>query len=103
MNQGRMFITLKNKRKLTADQVINELSKKFAEVPGATLYMQAAQDLTIGGRLSQAQYQYTLQGEDLNELNVWAPQLLAENARHTAAHAGQHRPAGQRIGGEPDH
>ncbi|MGO9123372.1 MAG: multidrug efflux RND transporter permease subunit [Terriglobales bacterium] len=76
MNQGRMYITLKAKRKLNADQVINELSKKFAEVPGATLYMQAQQDLQIGGRLSQAQYQYTLQGEDLNELNVWAPQLL---------------------------
>jgi multidrug efflux pump len=76
MNQGRMFITLKDKRKLSADQVINELSKKFSEVPGATLYMQAAQDLNIGGRLSQAQYQYTLQGEDLNDLNTWAPQLL---------------------------
>ncbi|MGO9648060.1 multidrug efflux system, subunit C [Candidatus Sulfotelmatobacter sp. SbA7] len=76
MNQGRMYITLKAKRKLNADQVINELSQKFAEVPGATLYMQAQQDLSIGGRLSQAQYQYTLQGEDLNELNVWAPQLL---------------------------
>jgi multidrug efflux pump len=76
MNQGRMYITLKAKRKLNADQVINELSRKFAEVPGATLYMQAQQDLNIGGRLSQAQYQYTLQGEDLNELNTWAPQLL---------------------------
>jgi multidrug efflux pump len=79
MNQGRMYITLKplgKQRKLSADQVIVELGKKFAEVPGATLYMQAAQDLQIGGRLSQAQYQYTLQGEDLNELNVWAPQLL---------------------------
>ncbi|HXY15552.1 MAG TPA: multidrug efflux RND transporter permease subunit [Terriglobales bacterium] len=78
MNQGRMFITLKplNQRKLTADQVIAELSRKFAEVPGATLYMQNQQDLQIGGRVSQAQYQYTLQGEDLNELNEWAPQLL---------------------------
>jgi multidrug efflux pump len=78
MNQGRMFMTLKppGQRKLSADQVINELSQKFAEVPGATLYMQAVQDLSIGGRLSQAQYQYTLQGEDLNELNTWAPQLL---------------------------
>jgi len=78
MNQGRMFITLKplRKRSLSADQVIEELSAKFSEVPGATLYMQAAQDLNIGGRLSQAQYQYTLQGEDLNELNEWAPQLL---------------------------
>ena len=78
MNQGRMFITLKplGERKLSADQVIQELSRKFAEVPGATLYMQAQQDLQIGGRLSQAQYQYTLQGEDLKELNEWAPQLL---------------------------
>ncbi len=81
MNQGRMFISLKplgKQRKLSADQVIVELSKKFSEVPGATLYMQAAQDLQIGGRLSQAQYQYTLQGEDLNELNEWAPQLLGK-------------------------
>jgi len=79
MNQGRMFITLKalgRERKLSADQVIEELSRKFAEVPGATLYMQAQQDLQIGGRVSQAQYQYTLQGEDLTELNQWAPQLL---------------------------
>jgi len=78
MNQGQMYITLKplRDRKLTADQVIEELSQKFSEVPGATLYMQAQQDLNIGGRLSQAQYQYTLQGEDLNELNEWAPQLL---------------------------
>jgi multidrug efflux pump len=80
MNQGRMYITLKpnGQRKLTSDQVIAELSRKFAEVPGATLYMQAQQDLQIGGRVSQAQYQYTLQGEDLNELNEWAPQLLAK-------------------------
>jgi len=78
MNQGRMYITLKplGQRKLTADQVIAELARKFAEVPGATLYMQNQQDLQIGGRVSQAQYQYTLQGEDLNELNEWAPQLL---------------------------
>lgn len=76
MNQGRMYLTLKAKRKLSADQVIQELTRKFGEVPGATLYMQSAQDLQIGGRVSQAQYQYTLQGEDLNELNEWAPQLL---------------------------
>jgi multidrug efflux pump len=77
-NQGRMFITLKplDERKMTADQVIGRLRKKLAVVPGATLYMQSAQDLTIGGHQSQAQYQYTLQGEDLNELNTWAPKLL---------------------------
>lgn len=78
MNQGRMYITLKplSQRKLSADQVIAELSLKFSVVPGATLYMQAQQDLNIGGRISQAQYQYTLQGEDLAQLNQWAPQLL---------------------------
>jgi multidrug efflux pump len=78
MNQGRMYMTLKplGKRKLTADQVIAELFRKFSVVPGATLYMQAQQDLSIGGRVSQAQYQYTLQGESLAQLNEWAPQLL---------------------------
>ncbi len=80
MNQGRMFITLKplNVRKVSADQVIARLRGKLAIVPGATLYMQSAQDLTIGGRQSQAQYQYTLQGEDLTELNEWAPKLLTK-------------------------
>jgi multidrug efflux pump len=80
MNQGRMFITLKplSERKVSADQVVNRLRGKLAVVPGATLYMQAAQDLTIGGRQSQAQYQYTLQGEDLSELNEWSPRLLAK-------------------------
>ncbi|HKN36901.1 MAG TPA: efflux RND transporter permease subunit, partial [Terriglobales bacterium] len=63
-------------RKLTADQVIARLRRKLAVVPGATLFLQSAQDLTIGGRLGNAQYQYTLQGEDLNELNAWAPRVL---------------------------
>ncbi len=78
LNQGRMFIMLKPQaeRKVTADQVIARLRKKLAVVPGATLYMQSSQDLTIGGRQSQAEYQYTLQGEDLKELNTWSPQLL---------------------------
>jgi hydrophobe/amphiphile efflux-1 (HAE1) family protein len=78
MNQGRMYLTLKplGQRKLTADQVIAELFRKFSVVPGATLYLQGQQDLSIGGRVSQAQYQYTLQGENLAQLNEWAPQLL---------------------------
>ena len=77
-NNGRMFITLKplNERKLSADRVIARLRKNLAVVPGATLFMQSAQDLTIGGRQSQAQFQYTLQGENLQELNTWAPRLL---------------------------
>jgi multidrug efflux pump len=73
-----MFITLKPlaERKITADQIIARLRRKLAVVPGATLYMQSAQDLSIGGRQSQAQYQYTLQGENLDDLNNWSPRLL---------------------------
>jgi multidrug efflux pump len=77
-NQGRMFISLKpiGDRKIDADQVINRMRRKLAVVPGATLFMQSSQDLTIGGRQSQAQYQYTLQGENLEDLNYWSPRLL---------------------------
>src|SRR5262249_15284637 len=60
----------------SADQVINRLRGKLAVVPGATLYLQSAQDLTIGGRFGGAQYQYTLQGENLDDLNTWSPRLL---------------------------
>ncbi len=78
VNTGRMFITLKSKpeRRESADQVIARLRKKLAAVPGATLYMQSAQDLQIGGRLGSAQFQYTLQGENLQDLNTWAPRVL---------------------------
>src|SRR5271154_246483 len=89
-NQGRFFVMLKplerrgqcktphfwNPCYLSADDVINRLRGKLAVVPGATLFLQGQQDLTIGGRYGEAQYQYTIQGEDLNELNNWGPQLL---------------------------
>ncbi|HTM37447.1 MAG TPA: multidrug efflux RND transporter permease subunit [Terriglobales bacterium] len=78
-NQGRFFITLNPKgpeRTIPADRFIGEMRRKLAAVPGATLFMQSAQDLTIGGRMGNAQYQYTLQGEDLKELSAWAPRLL---------------------------
>ncbi len=76
-NQGRMFATLKplKERKVSIDQVINRIRPKTSNVPGATLFFQAAQDLQIGGRFSNAQYQYTLSGEDLAELYEWAPKL----------------------------
>jgi multidrug efflux pump len=79
-NTGRMFIMLKplGERKDSADQVIARLRGKLAHVPGATLYLQSAQDLQIGGRLGNAQYQYTLQSESLDDLNVWAPKVLAK-------------------------
>jgi len=90
-NQGRFFIMLKPLAErgscpnhhfwqscpnITADNVINRLRGKLAVVPGATLLLQSAQDLTIGGRFGSAQYQYTLQGENVDDLNNWSPQLL---------------------------
>jgi multidrug efflux pump len=76
-NQGRMFVTLKplKERRVSIDQVINRIRPKTSHVPGATLFFQAAQDLQIGGRFANAQYQYTLSGEDLAELYEWAPKL----------------------------
>ncbi|MGA2809065.1 MAG: efflux RND transporter permease subunit, partial [Terracidiphilus sp.] len=62
---------------VSADEVVNGLRRKLTSVPGATLFLQANQDIQIGGRGSDAQYQYTLSDENLNELNYWAPQLQA--------------------------
>jgi multidrug efflux pump len=80
-NVGRMFIALKplaqRPGRVSADIVINRLRKKLTSVPGAALILQSQQDIQIGGRGSDAQYQYTLSDENLNELNTWAPQLLA--------------------------
>ncbi|HTR03437.1 MAG TPA: multidrug efflux RND transporter permease subunit [Thermoanaerobaculia bacterium] len=77
-NQARMFVTLKDlhERKISADQLIARLRPQLAKVPGATLYLQSVQDLRIGGRPSAAQYQYTLRGEDVRELQDWSPKVL---------------------------
>jgi multidrug efflux pump len=77
-NQSRMFVTLKDPddRKLSADAIVARLRPQLAKVPGATLYLQSVQDLRIGGRPSAAQYQYTLRGEDVRELEDWAPKVL---------------------------
>ncbi len=76
-NSGTVFATLKalNIRKISADQVIARLRKNTSGITGATLYMQAAQDLVIGGRQGNAQYQYTLTCANLQDLNKWAPQV----------------------------
>ena len=91
LNQGRFFVMLKPLEERggcqkqhfwqpchypSADEVINRLRGKLAVVPGSTLILQSAQELTIGGRFGNAQYQYTLQSADLAELNTWAPRLL---------------------------
>ncbi|HEY6515191.1 MAG TPA: multidrug efflux RND transporter permease subunit [Steroidobacteraceae bacterium] len=79
MNNGFTMITLKprSERKDNADQIIRRLRKEIAKVPGATIYLQSAQDVNVGGRTSRTQYQYTLQDADLNELSSWAPKMLA--------------------------
>ena len=93
LNQGRFFVMLKPLEErgpcqrqhfwepchyASADDVINRLRGKLAVVPGATLILQSAQELTIGGRWGNAQYQYTLQSANLDDLNAWAPRLLAK-------------------------
>ena len=77
-NDGRMFITLKphSERSATADQVIMRLNRALQPIQGITLYMQAAQDINVGARLSKTQYQYTLVDVDNAELNHWAPLLM---------------------------
>ncbi len=80
VNTARMFIALKPlaERQISADQVMARLRGKLARVPGARLFMQAFQDLRVGGRLSGAQYQFTLQGDNVRELNEWAPRVLSK-------------------------
>jgi multidrug efflux pump len=78
-NSGFMFVALKplSERSETADQVIARLRIKLAKEPGANLFLQPVQDIRIGGRQSNAQYQYTLQGDDLAELRTWEPKIRA--------------------------
>ncbi|MCX5877300.1 MAG: multidrug efflux RND transporter permease subunit [Deltaproteobacteria bacterium] len=78
VNTGRMFISLKPfaERKSTIAQVIGRLRPKLAQVPGAPAILQPVQDLRVGGRVSSSLYQYTLQGENVTELNAWSLKLL---------------------------
>ena len=77
-NSGSFFIFLNTKesgRTTSVDEVIRRLRQKLANIQGVNLFMQAGQDINVGGRLSRTQYQYTLTSADLDELNVWAPKL----------------------------
>jgi hydrophobe/amphiphile efflux-1 (HAE1) family protein len=80
VNTGFLFIGLKPRddRSASADQIIVRLRHNIAQVPGATAFLQAAQDLNVGGRTTRTQYQYTLQDADIMELNEWAPKLLLQ-------------------------
>jgi multidrug efflux pump len=77
-NSGIVFASLKpsTERKLSVDEVIGRLRRELNQVPGATLFLQAVQDIRMGGRQANAQYQYTVQADDLTELYAWAPKIF---------------------------
>ena len=79
-NTGRMFITLKprDERTASADQVIARLRGPIDKIEGSRLFLQAFQDVRVGGRISRTQFQYTLQSADIEQLNEWAPKMLAK-------------------------
>ncbi len=82
INNGRFWVNLKprSERNATADQIINRLRPQLARVPGITLFLQAAQDVSMGGRPARSQFQYTLQDANLDELAAWA-QLMLDKLR----------------------
>jgi multidrug efflux pump len=75
---GTMFIVLKPlaERKISADLVIARLRRKLNRIPGAKLFLQPMQDIRVGGRASDAAYQYTLQSDDIKQLRIWEPIIL---------------------------
>src|SRR4051795_4021682 len=78
-NTGRVFVQLKDqklRKGVTADAVINRLRGKLGRIPGATLFLQSVQDIRVGGRGGNAQYQYTLRADNLNDLYTWSDRLL---------------------------
>ena len=79
-NDGRMYVTLKpwDQRKSGVMQVIGQLDKSMEAVPGIRLFMQPAQDVRVGARLTKTLYQYTIQDSDQTELNAWAPKILSQ-------------------------
>ena len=78
LNNGRMFITLKprHERDVSAQQIIARLRPQFEKLEGARVFLQAAQDVRLGGRATRTQFEYTLQDPNLAELNTWAPKIL---------------------------
>ena len=85
-NTGSMFVSLKplNERSATADQVVAQLRRQLAVIPGARLFLQAVQDIRVGGRASNAQYQYTLQADSTAELYTWANRVTTALQRNPA-------------------
>ena len=105
LNDGRVFIALKpsDQRDASADQVINRLRPQLAKIQGITLYMQAAQDITIGARLSKTQYQYTLTDAEFQRAQPLVGDLPRQAESHSRHHRrrqrpGECRPAARRHG-----
>ena len=80
LNSGRVFITLKprDQREASADEIIRRLQPKLQTVEGASLFLQAAQDVRVGARPSRTQYQMSLTSSDIDALNSWSPKVLAK-------------------------
>ena len=80
VNSGFLYMALKplDERKISATDVVNRLRPKLMSVPGASAFLQAGQDLRIGGRQSSAQYQYTIQSDNIDDLVKWGPTLLTQ-------------------------
>jgi multidrug efflux pump len=99
VNQGRMFVSLKplNERKITVDYIMQRLRPKLAKIPGATLYLQANQDLRIGGRNSAALYQFTMRGDNLTGPDYLRSADVPAAKIHPHHRGRQHRPAEQRA------
>src|ERR1700744_5239933 len=78
LNSGGLYITLKphDGHDANPQQIISRLRPKLEKVEGARLYLQASQDLRLGGRATRTQFEFTLQDANLDELNEWSPKIL---------------------------
>jgi multidrug efflux pump len=78
-NTGSVYVLLKplGERKISSDEVIARLRGKLSQVPGGRLFLQTVQDIRVGGRQANAEYQYTLQADNIADLNEWGPKLLS--------------------------
>ncbi|MGB8278539.1 MAG: efflux RND transporter permease subunit [Methylovirgula sp.] len=85
VNTGSVYVALKplSQRDRSADEVVTRLRRKLAAIPGARLFLQSVQDIHVGGRQSNAQYEYTLQADSTKELYAWSPKLLSALQRST--------------------
>ena len=104
-NTGRGFIVLKprDERELNASQIIDRLRPQLAKVEGANLFLQPSQDITVGGRVARASFQYTLQDSNIDELTEWSQKMLEKMRTLPELADVVQRPAGQRAAAQDHH